>query len=145
MNSNIKTYSKEQLESIVTEYVADLIWIADSDNRIVFVSPSVEKILGYTVNEAMSFTIEDVFTPESVEYIKKMRLDVINDLMKVHIKDNGLKLLELEMCHRNGSIITVEINGNTISDDNGYPIGFLCVARDVIKIKQARKRILRQL
>ncbi|MFC2035321.1 ATP-binding protein [Chloroflexota bacterium] len=141
----MKTYSKEQLESIVSEYVADLIWIADSDNRIIFVSPSVEKFLGYTVNEAMSFTIEDVFTPESVEYIKKLRLDVINKVMKEHTTDNGLKLLELEMCHRNGSIINIEINGNIISDDNGYPIGFLCVARDVTEIKQARKQILKQL
>ena len=59
------------LHSIVCKDIADIIWVVDLDSNLVYVTPSIEKVLGYTVNEAMNSKMEAMFTQASIETIQK--------------------------------------------------------------------------
>ncbi|MFC1872655.1 ATP-binding protein [Chloroflexota bacterium] len=133
--------NREELNSLIMEHVADIVWIADKENRLVYVSPSVTKVLGYTVEEALNISMEDVFTPESLASILEKRAeDFDNKRERRQLRKKSQVLLQ-EMYHKNGSIIAVEINASVVFDTNGQPNRFLSVARDVTKLKQAERSL----
>lgn len=133
--------SKEEFYPLVLEHVADIIWISDLDNRLVYVSPSITQVLGYTIEEAMNQTVEDVFTPQSLASIMRIRAEEYDEKKRSHQPFNKSRVYELEMCHKNGSIIPVEIHASFVNDNNGQPIGFLSITRDITKLKQAERKI----
>jgi PAS domain S-box-containing protein len=72
-----KIAEKDLLDSetkyrLLAENAKDVIWVRDLDMNLVYVSPSVERVRGYTVEEVMSQSIEDVLTPDSLN--KALRL-----------------------------------------------------------------------
>jgi len=135
--------SKEDLSSLVMEHVADIIWIADLDNKLVYVSPSITRVLGYTVEKAMTQSMEKVFTHQSAEIARRARGEELARERKGQRDLNRYWTLELEMYHKNGSIIPVEINSSFVRECNGQPIGILAVARDISRLKQEHRKIKR--
>ncbi|MFC2066540.1 ATP-binding protein [Chloroflexota bacterium] len=135
--------SREELSHLAIKHVADIVWIADLDNRLVYVSPSITKILGYTIEEAMNHSMEDVFTPKSVEVMKNILMEEYVEKKKRQQTFYESRVFEVDMYHINGSIVPVEINASFVNDSNGQPIGFLSVARDISKLKQADRKIER--
>ena len=78
---NIREREKQGTELIIaserryralTENLADIIWTMDMNLRYTYVNPSVTRLRGYTVEEAMKQTIEELLTPESVEIARKV-------------------------------------------------------------------------
>lgn len=123
------------------ENIADIVWVLDLDNRLVYISPSVTRVLGYTVSESMGNNMDAAFTPQSVEYIKKSLVEVLANIKKGEQSSIKPRILELEMYHKNGSIIQVEVNANIIRNSAGEPVGFLSTARDVTETKRLQQEI----
>ncbi|MFC1905059.1 PAS domain-containing protein, partial [Chloroflexota bacterium] len=117
--------NREELSHLAMEHVADIIWISDLDNRLVYVSPSITQVLGYTIEEAMNQTVENVFTPQSLTSIMRIRAEEYDEKKKIPQSSDKSRVSEQEMYHKNGSIIPVEINASFVNDSNGQPIGIL--------------------
>ncbi|MDD5289005.1 MAG: ATP-binding protein [Dehalococcoidales bacterium] len=132
---------REKLNSLIMENIADIVWVLDLDNRLVYISPSVTRVLGYTVSESMGNNMDAAFTPQSVEYIKKSLVEVLANIKKGEQSSIKPRILELEMYHKNGSIIQVEVNANIIRNSAGEPVGFLSTARDVTETKRLQQEI----
>jgi PAS domain S-box-containing protein len=132
---------REKLNSLILENIADVIWVLDLDNRLVYISPSVTRILGYTVSEAMGNNMEAVFTPQSVKYIKKNLAEVLANMKKGEQSSIKPRILELEIYHKNGSIVPVEVNASIIRNSVGEPVGFLSIARNVTETKRLQQEI----
>ena len=60
--------SKEEYRFLV-EAINDFVWMVDLDLRVTYASPSIEKLLGYTVEEQMERAVEEQMTPESVDLV----------------------------------------------------------------------------
>ena len=60
----------ERRYRLLAENVSDIIWTMDMKMRLTYISPSVSRVRGYSVEEALAAPIEDVFTPESVAVAK---------------------------------------------------------------------------
>ncbi|MRR14349.1 PAS domain S-box protein, partial [archaeon] len=58
--------------SLLAENVKDVIWAVDNNIRYTYISPSVEKMRGYTMEEVMTMPMEKMFTPQS--YIKMQKI-----------------------------------------------------------------------
>lgn len=57
----------------LTESMKDVIWTLDVETlRFVYVSPSVEKLRGYTPGEVMAEPLDAAMTPESASFIRKL-------------------------------------------------------------------------
>ena len=123
-----------ELLSIACKHVSDIVWMVDMDHHLIFITPSVEKVLGYTVDEAMALTIEDVFTSQSIETINQLVSNFHNVEWDNFSKLYMDRMIELDMVHKNGYIIPIEYNGNIIFSDSGQPIGSIGVARDISSI-----------
>lgn len=57
---------REQRFRFLTEHMVDVIWIADLDTlRFTYVSPSVEGLLGFTPEEMLVQSMDQVLSPDS--------------------------------------------------------------------------------
>ena len=54
----------EQRYRFLAQNVRDVIWTMGLDGRLTYVSPSVEQLRGYTVEQALRQTIEEALTPD---------------------------------------------------------------------------------
>ena len=112
------------------EELTDVIWSLDSNLRFTYVSPSVEKILGYSQEEILEKSLDQLVTSESLSLFQKTLADAITH----NVNDSLLKLqdsIKAELKHRNGTTIWLEISSVFMRDENNTPIGILGFARNI--------------
>jgi len=56
---------------LLAENTTDAIWTMDMDLQFTYISPPVTDMLGYSVEEAMAQTLEEVLTPASLEVARE--------------------------------------------------------------------------
>ncbi|MGD9245497.1 MAG: PAS domain-containing protein, partial [Desulfobacterales bacterium] len=66
--------SKERFK-FLAEKMADIVWTVNLDFQTTYVSPSIEKILGFTPEERKRQTLEEMITPESLKRVQMMFLE----------------------------------------------------------------------
>ena len=127
----------EERYRLLAENVHDVIWVLDKDFSYTYISPSVETLKGFTVDEAMAMTLEEIYTPQSYETVKK----VITAEME-HYAVNGpdparSRIFETEQICKDGSTVWTEVTASILYDENGNVSGFLGITRDISERKKA--------
>ena len=129
---------------LLAENLTDVIWTADLKLNLTYVSSSISRLVGHTVEDSMRLGFEDVLTPASLESIKRVYSE------EMAIESSGPKdphrsrILELEVYRKDGSVMWVEANLAYLRDPRGRAIGVLGIARDVTGRKRGEEN-LRQL
>ncbi len=131
----------EERYRLIAENTADTISILDFDFNYLYVSPSIKKLSGYTVQETMSQSLDKILTPQSFIKVKKEFYFQMELEANKTVDPSRAILLELEEIHKNGSIIHVEISASFIRDDKLNPIRLLIVSRDITKRRQAEEKL----
>ena len=66
----------EQRYRLLASHAADVLWTLDLENRrLTYVSPSVGRLRGYTAEEAMAQSLEQMLTEESLAMVNKMIME----------------------------------------------------------------------
>ncbi len=134
----------EEKYRLIAENARDIIWTMDMNLQFTYMSPSVLPIRGYTVEEVMSQSVEEIFTPSSLEIALKAFEEEFA-LESMEPKDLSRKrTLELEHIRKDGQTVWVEINVSFLRDTDGQPIGILGVSRDITDRKRAEDEVKRQ-
>ncbi len=125
------TLSEQKLRGIV-ETISDVIWEIDSDYQFIYVSPTAERILGYTPDELLGKTIFDVMPDDSITKLKTALQT---------IADNRQPFTNLERIslHKNGVPIVLETNGAPLLSKQGKLLGFRGADRDITRRKKAEQ------
>ncbi len=126
---------------LLTENATDIIWIMDLNLQPTYISPSIHHIRGYTVQEAMNQTMEEILTSGSFEIARESFAEGLAE--ENSGADNLLtqKTLELEHNCKDGSTIWCEIKATFLRDGDGQPVGLLGVSRDINERKQAEEAL----
>ncbi len=115
------------------ENVMDVIIMVDTDLKVLSVSPSAERILGYNLQDYIGRSISDlahIFTPESAE-------QVIADVSLI-LKGETIPATIYRLIAKDGTIKYGEFSGSPIKRD-GKIIGVISVARDITDRKRAEE------
>lgn len=127
----------ERLYRLLAENVSDVIWTADLNMRLTYVSPSVKFLRGFTPEEVMAQSIEEILTPASIELARKTFADGM--ALERSAPDPGRSwTLELEQLRKDGSTVWVEVKASFLRDEQGRPVGILGVTRDISKQQGSR-------
>lgn len=130
--------SKERYRLIV-ERAADAMWSVDMNMRPTYMSPSITRLLGYSVQEAMAKPMKEVFTPISF----KLVTGLLKEELGIENRDQSdlvmSRTVELELICRDGSLVPVEVKYSFLRDVQGRPVEVLAIARDISGQKQAQK------
>ncbi len=103
---------------LLSENAADVIWILDTSTRkITYVSPSVQKLRGYTPEEVMAQSLNEVLTPESAAKVRILLAERIAEFER-----SGSPTLsyrdEIDQPCRDGSVVRTR-DDNDISPQRG--------------------------
>jgi PAS domain S-box-containing protein len=124
---------------LLAEHASDVIWTVGLDMQLSYISPSVTKLLGFTVEEAKARTMEDAYTPASYEKAREKFAEAMTREMAGQNDLNQSEILELELYRKDGSIAQVEGNFTFIRDDQGKPVGILSIVRDIGERKRGEE------
>lgn len=131
----------EEKFRLITENTGDNITVLDLNLNLTYVSPSIMKIRGYSTEEAIHQTLDQIFTPESFKKI--MQIFKVQMALEASGSADPKRTisLEAEEYHKNGSTIWVENTMSFLRDDNQKPIGIIATTRDITKRKQAEQAL----
>ena len=115
---------------MLEKQIDDVIWTMDMNFRLTYISPSVEKMFGYTVSEMMQLNLQDYLAPESVQKAVNALADQISEFINEGIKKNVVTL-EIEQIRKDGTIFPAEIKARFLLDSDNSPNEIIGVTRDI--------------
>ena len=141
-----KQAEKELLKSelgyrLLAENVTDVIWTMDMNLQFTYISPSVTRQYGYSVEEAMASPIEANLTPSSFKAAMKVFEEEMA-IEKMEKKDLFRpRTLEVEQYRKDGSTVWSELEIAFLRDADGQAIGIVGVSRDITERKRAEEAL----
>ena len=120
--------NSERKYRLLAENVTDVIWTTDLSFKYTYISPSVERLRGYTAEEVMKQRFENVLTPESWKIAKEALAEAFAPENKGSTKSRTMRL---DMKRKDGSIVPTEVTANILYDENGRPIGLMGITRNI--------------
>ncbi len=132
--------SEEQYR-LLAENVNDVIWVRDQDLKMTYVSPSVERLKGFTVAEEMNRSLEESLTPESLKMAGKL-FENEKEKEKTGESDPARRItIDLEAFCKDGSTKWLENNITILREEGGVATSILGVYRDVTERKKAEAEL----
>jgi PAS domain S-box-containing protein len=118
------------LYALVAEHSSDIIWTLNVDGSVGYVSPAVERILGYTPEEHRERPPEEVLTPASLE--------LANRLFQ-RAAEEGVSEYRYEAEHltRDGGSVWCEVSTVLVRDAGGRIRRVIGATRDISERKEA--------
>jgi PAS domain S-box-containing protein len=125
----------------LTDNMADMLWVMDLNLRTTYISPSVERLLGFTAEEWMAKRVEEMATAGSVSRIySEMQRQLALEASGT-ADPNRTLTLEVEFYHKNGSTLLIEQVIRALRDDAGVLVGMIGVSRDISARKRAEEAL----
>lgn len=130
----------EERHRLLADHASDVIWMMDLEGRFIYVSPSVEKLRGYTVAEVMQQSIHEALTPESAP----IAIDGLSRAIAAVSAGQAVPdfRAELEQPCKDGSTVWTEVTVTGIRNESGAFVGLLGVTRNISERKQAEAQML---
>lgn len=135
----IKSEGKYRL---LAEYANDVIWTVDLNLNMTYISPSVEQVRGYRVDEIMAMEIKEQLTPESYALVKKILAEELESEKDPTSNPNRSRTLEIQTRCKDGTTKWSEIKVSFIRDAKGKAAGIVGVGRDIGEKKDLLKQLI---
>jgi PAS domain S-box-containing protein len=131
----------EERYRLLAENVSDVIWIRDMNLQLTYISPSVEKLTGYSVQEAMALTLQQSYTPDSIATALKVFGEELSREKGEQGDPSRVRTIEMEGFRKDGSRIWTEAKMSFLRDSTGHQAGVLGVSRDITDHKRAEQAL----
>ena len=136
LSEEVHRRASEARFSSLVQNSSDLITVLDADMRIVYQSPSVEQVLGFTAEELIGESFERVLHPsDSVRLLLRLK-----EGGRVRSRPEPIECL---LSHKDGSIRHFEILHNNLLEDSAVQ-GVVLNGRDVSERKAFEEQLSHQ-
>lgn len=136
-----KLMASEERHRLLADNANDVIWTMDLTGAFTYVSPSVEKLRGYTVEEVMAQSREELLCPSSLIHMEKGLEDA------VHSVQNNLPFKvfreDVEQPCKDGTTVWTDLTVSGIYNRDNQFVGMLGVSRDITERKEMEDEIRR--
>jgi PAS domain S-box-containing protein len=138
----------ERRHRLISENTGDIIWTLDiASKRLTYISRSVERLLGRSVEEALALPTAEVLTPESYAGMEATfpgrAAALASGDESARVRTDRLKLRR-----KDGTLLSTEVVNTLITDDEGQVREILGVTRDIterLRAEEERTRLEEQL
>jgi len=144
-NRRLESYTaelqvSEQRYRLLAENVTDTIWTMSLEPlQFTYISPSVQRMTGFMVQEAMAMPLEKSISTESLGRVMNMLADGLAREAAGNNDPDYSATLEVELYHKDGSLSWIEVTTSFLRDEKGRAIGLLGVSRDISERKRAEQ------
>ncbi len=124
---------------LLADNASDVIWTMDLKRNFTYVSPSVERLRGFTVAEVMRQSMDEALTPASAARAKVAFEQAVEAIRagRPCPEFRG----ELEQPCKDGSTVWTDLTVSGIYDSADVLAGFLGVTRDITYRKRAEEEL----
>jgi len=131
----------EEKYRLLADHMKDQVCLLDMGLNLTYISPSVEKLLGYTFDELREQPLAELLT--GISYQKA------TDFLSVEMpralaapSDYVLsRTLEMEFRRKDGQTLWIENTFSFIRDENGKPVSLLLEGRDMTERKRVQEAL----
>jgi PAS domain S-box-containing protein len=109
---------------LITDNMVDIIHQTNKDHRIVYMSPSVERVLGYQVEEFIGATGHEKIHPDDVERVLK-------EVKQTYNAHEPFGRYVFRMRHADGHYLWLETSAHFLYDEQGNYAGAFYGSRDI--------------
>jgi PAS domain S-box-containing protein len=121
---------------LITERAKDIVWQMNLDTQFTYCSPAIERVFGYTVEEALNIKASDLLT----EAGRALMQTVIQNRL-TNGSEHTIQPMHYQMRHKDGHWIDVEVVSTPVVDASGQPSGFIGITRDISQRKRAAEAL----
>ncbi len=119
----------------------DILWTMDLNLHTTYVSPSIEKALGFTPEERLQQDVTQQLTPESLARAQEMLIQELEYEQSGQAEANRVVIIESEYYHKDGSTLWFENSITAIRDEKGVLTGLQGVSRNIMERKQMEQKL----
>lgn len=126
---------------LLAQNAVDVLWSANLDLELTYISPSVKRVLGLNPTEALHIGFNKHMPSDD---FAKLSQHVNASLARANDGVTGYAIGEFEMRMYNsaGEAVWLSTNMGIMRDDSGIPVGIQGVSRDITERKQADKELM---
>lgn len=125
--------TQENYEELFTN-ASDAIWVHDLTGKIIMANKACEKLTGYSAEEGMGRSVSKFMSTDALS----LASDIRAKLMEGQAIDQRY---DQKLIKKDGSEAMLELFTRIIRDDNGKPIAFQNIARDVTEERRLRDNL----
>jgi PAS domain S-box-containing protein len=133
----------EQRYRLISENASDVIWTSDLSFRRTYISPSVKQVRGYTSEEALAQKPEEYIAPDSLAHLRAVLAEELAVEGQPEADPSRSRTLEVEMVHKDGSSVWVEMTASFLRDREQRPVGILGISRNITERKRMEREKVR--
>ncbi len=130
----------EERFRLLAENSPDMVWLTNSQHKLIYASPTCERLLGYTQEEMLTLTRKDLFLPESLAFIE----DYTAELQDAHAKgQTSRRSRRADLMHhaKGGRLALMEVTSLPAYDSQDRFLGVVGVSRDVGEQRRAEAEV----
>ncbi len=128
-------------EQMIVDNARDVIWMLDMNTRFTFISPAIELMLGYTVEEYLAKPHSEIIAPASLDLLLKVLEEELVLENDPQVDKFRSRTIETEQIHKSGARLWVELKMNFLHDESGQPVGILGFSRNITERKLVEKAL----
>ncbi|HPJ40067.1 MAG TPA: PAS domain S-box protein, partial [Spirochaetota bacterium] len=123
--------SSEQRYRTLIETITDCVFTLDMKGDFTLLNPAFENITGYPVKDFLGLPFTEILAPEYIQStIERFQRGLGGEPIPIY---------EVELKHKEGKTIPVELNVTSLIDAEGKHLGRIGVARDITERKNAEE------
>lgn len=119
---------------LLADNMLDMVALHLPDGRYTYISPSVEKLIGYSPNELLGKSPYELFHPEDIERI-------IKESHELALVGEEIIYIQYRIRTKSGNYVWFETNTNPILDEMGEVVQLQTVSRNITDRKEVLERI----
>ncbi|MCX5999434.1 MAG: PAS domain S-box protein [Chloroflexi bacterium] len=135
----------EERYRLLTNQETDGLWNSEWDDdmnvHITYITDSIASIIGYKAEELLTLGLRPIMVPSSLKVGMEALKDQISRENERGADPSRSWTVELEMIHKNGGSVWVEVRSSLLRDQNGKAVGTLGVTRDITERKRYEERL----
>ncbi len=128
-NKNIQLNEAKNMYRLLADNTVDLVCLHNLDTSFEYVSPSINKLMGYTP--------EELIGQSPMLFVHPIDLENLQERFESFIKKADDSYVEARFKNKNNEYVWFEIKGSIVIVDE-KPVGFQTSARDITQKKQVQ-------
>jgi PAS domain S-box-containing protein len=111
----------EEKYRLMAENVSDVITLLDMNLSFTYISPSISRLTGYPVEEAMQLSVEEALSPDSLQKIRTVIQEELAAEAAGNSDPDRSRIIEYQQYRKDSSIVWVESNCRFLRDSEQIP------------------------
>ena len=136
-----KIHLSEERYRILAENMSDTIWLMDMSLRTTYISPSVTRLRGFTLDDINTIPLDQQMSSDSFQRTLQLFAEILSP-ENLTLPDRYIsRTIELEYFKKDGTMFWSENTFTLICDPQGQAIAILGSGRDISERKTAQESL----